>query len=39
MADNVIKLKPPMAFSLRDADAVVEALDAVMGELAAGDAA
>ncbi|MDF1798643.1 MAG: aminotransferase class III-fold pyridoxal phosphate-dependent enzyme [Planctomycetota bacterium] len=32
----VVKLKPPLAFGLHDADELVEKLDLVLGELAAG---
>jgi 4-aminobutyrate aminotransferase-like enzyme len=33
---NVIKIKPPMVFSAPDADRLVETVDAILGEIAAG---
>ncbi len=33
---NVIKIKPPMVFTAADADRLVETVDAVLGEIAAG---
>ena len=33
---NVIKIKPPMVFSAADADRLVETIDSVLGEIAAG---
>lgn len=39
MADNVIKLKPPMAFTVDDAARVVRELDDVMTLMARDDVA
>ncbi len=33
---NVIKIKPPLAFSAADADRLVETVDGILGEIAAG---
>ena len=30
---NVIKIKPPLVFSMSDADRLAEALDGVLGEI------
>ena len=36
---DVIKIKPPMVFSSADADRLVETVDAVLREVAAGGSA